>query len=113
MDNRAGRLRKDGGHQPFVSTAVRLLQRGPLAVRVLHADAAGRSLELVFPVSRSWCEVTLRLGSWFPCRLFLGPGFRLGARWNRLVETVKTHKKRGKTGKKWARYGLRSVKDGS
>ena len=41
------------------------------------------------------------------CRLFLGTGFRLGARWNRLVETVKTRKKRGKTGKKWARYGLR------
>ena len=48
-----------------------------------------------------------------PCRLFLGPGLRLGARWNRLVETVKTRKKRGKTGGKWARYGLRSVKDGS
>ena len=35
------------------------------------------------------------------CRLFLGPGFRLGARWNRLVETVKTRKKREKTGGKW------------
>eukprot|EP01045_Picozoa_sp_COSAG04_P011403 COSAG04_NODE_734_length_10713_cov_2.619748_3_plen_96_part_00 len=44
-----------------------------------------------------------------PCRLFLGPWFRLGARWNRLVETVKTRKKREKTGGKWARYGLRSV----
>ena len=36
------------------------------------------------------------------CRLFLGPGFRLGARWNRLVETVKTRKngkKRGKNGR--------------
>ena len=44
-----------------------------------------------------------------PCRLFLGPGLRLGARWNRLGETVKTRKKRGKTGKKWARYGLRSA----
>ena len=40
---------------------------------------------------------------------FLGPGFRLGARRNRLGEAVKTHKKREKTGKKWARYGLRSV----
>ena len=47
------------------------------------------------------------------CRLFLGPGFRLGACWNRLVETVKTRKKREKTGKKWARYGLKGVKDGS
>ena len=42
-------------------------------------------------------------------RLFLGPGFRLAARWNRLVETVKTRKRRGKTGKKWARYGLKRV----
>ena len=33
------------------------------------------------------------------CRLFLGPGFRLGARWNRLVETVKTRKKREFSGK--------------
>ena len=29
---------------------------------------------------------------------FLGPGFRLGARWNRLGETVKTRKKREKRG---------------
>ena len=27
------------------------------------------------------------------CRLFLGPGFRLAARWNRLGETVKTRRK--------------------
>ena len=44
---------------------------------------------------------------------FLGPGFWLGARWNRLVEAVKTRKKREKTGGKWARYGLKGVKDGS
>ena len=47
------------------------------------------------------------------CRPFLGPGFRLGARWNRLAETVKTRKKREKTGKKWARYSLKRVKEGS
>ena len=47
------------------------------------------------------------------CRLFLGPGFRLAACWNRLVETVKTRKKRGKMGGKWARYGLKRVKEGS
>ena len=41
--------------------------------------------------------------------LFLGPGFRLAARWNRLGEAVKTHKKRENTGKKWARYGLKRV----
>ncbi len=40
---------------------------------------------------------------------FLGPGFRLGARWNRLGEAVKTRKKRDFSGKKWARDGLRSV----
>eukprot|EP01045_Picozoa_sp_COSAG04_P011493 COSAG04_NODE_741_length_10670_cov_20.643837_9_plen_194_part_00 len=51
--------------------------------------------------------------SWPWCRLFLGPGFRLGARWNRLGETVKTRKKREKTGKKWARYGLKNVNQGS
>ena len=48
-----------------------------------------------------------------PCRLFLGPGSWLVARWNRLGEAVKTRKKRGKTGKKWARYGLKGVKEGS
>ena len=37
------------------------------------------------------------------CRLFLGPGFRLAARWNRLVETVKTRKKREKNGGKKGR----------
>ena len=41
--------------------------------------------------------------------LFLGPEFQLGARWNRLVEAVKTRKKREKTGEKWARYGLKRV----
>ena len=44
-----------------------------------------------------------------PLPPFLGPGFRLGARWNRLGEAVKTRKKREKTGKKWARYGLKRV----
>ena len=48
-------------------------------------------------------------GSLPSCRLFLGPGFRLGARWNRLGETVKTRKKREFSGKKWARYGLRRL----
>ena len=32
--------------------------------------------------------------------LSLGPGFRLGARWNRLGEPVKTRKKRGENGGK-------------
>ena len=66
---------------------------------VRRAAAAERSVEHPVRV----------LPSWFPCRLFLGPGVRLAARWNRLVEPVKTRKKRGKTGKKWARYGLKGV----
>ena len=41
------------------------------------------------------------------------PWFRRGARWNRLGETVKTRKKREKTGRKWARYSLKGVKEGS
>ena len=45
------------------------------------------------------------LPSWPPCWLFLVPGFRLGARWNRLVETVKTRKKREKTGKNGGKMG--------
>ena len=69
-----------------------------------------------------WAQVILPPGvsneggvlpSWPWRRLFLGPGFRLGPRWNRPVETVKTRKRRVKTGKKWARYGLRGVKEGS
>ena len=44
-----------------------------------------------------------------PVPPFLGPGFWLGARWNRLGEAVKTRKKREQTGKKWARYGLKRV----
>ena len=47
-----------------------------------------------------------------PVPPFLGPGFWLGARWNRLGEAVKTRKKREKTGKKWARYGLKRVNTG-
>eukprot|EP01045_Picozoa_sp_COSAG04_P031996 COSAG04_NODE_6123_length_1403_cov_2.138037_1_plen_147_part_10 len=49
------------------------------------------------------------LGSWPSCRLFLGPGFQLGAPWNRLGQAVKTRKNREFSGKKWARYSLRSV----
>ena len=36
-----------------------------------------------------------------------------GACWNRLGEAVNARKKREFSGGKWARYGLRSVKDGS
>ena len=69
-----------------------------------------RSLQLIRHIG---AEGLNRRGPAGSCRLFLGPGFRLGARWNRLVETVKTRKKREKTGKKWARYSLKRVKVGS
>ena len=45
-----------------------------------------------------YTQVILASASGVSCRLFLGPGFRLGACWNRLVETVKTRKKRKKRG---------------
>ena len=72
--------------------------------------AVGFTYQVIPPIGAEGLSRRPPAGS---CRLFLGPGFRLAARWNRLVETVKTRKKREKTGKKWARYGLKRVKDGS
>ena len=68
---------------------------------------------MVFMYSAAQVTPPIQLNPVVSCRLFLGPGFRLGARWNRLIKTVKTRKKRDKTGKKWARYGLKGVKEGS
>ena len=78
------------------------------AVRMVSPDGAGlRELleasdyvvlalpQVIPPIGAEGLD---RRGPPGSCRLFLGPGFRLGARWNRLVETVKTRKKRGKTG---------------
>ena len=62
--------------------------------------------QLIRPIGAEGLD---RRGPAGSCRLFLGPGLRLGARWNRLVETVRTRKEREKTGGKWARHGLRSV----
>ena len=74
----------------------------------------GVALALVWQVIRLiGAEGLDRRGPAGPCRLFLGPGFRFAACWNRLGETVKTRKKREKTGKKWARYSLTRVKEGS
>ena len=72
------------------------LSLGP-GLRLLHRLFSGEHRpELASPEKR--------------CFLLFGrPGFRLGARWNRLGEAVKTRKKREKTGQKWARYGLRRV----
>ena len=80
---------------------------GRVQSTVLDADPA---LQVIPPIGAEGLNRRPPAG---PCRLFLGPGFRLGARWNRLVETVKTRKKREFSGKKWARYGLRSVNQGS
>ena len=94
-------------------------------VSILTTSAAGNPPTFIPSTATSLCDapcqpvdplVSMRcqtkggvLPSWSPCRLFLGPGFRLGACWNRLVEAVKTRKKREKTGGEWARYGPRSV----
>ena len=75
---------------------------------------APRPRQVILPPAPVGVERRGEFGALWPsCRLFLGPGFRPGARWNRLVKTVKTRKNREFLGKKWARYGLRSVKDGS
>ena len=76
----------------------------------LLIEAETSVIQVIPPIG---AEVLNRRPPAGPCRLFLGPGFRLAARWNRLGETVKTRKKREKTGKKWARYGLKRVKVGS
>ena len=68
------------------------------------------TLQVIRPIGAEGLDRRGPVGSW---RLFLGPGFRLGARWNRLVKTVKTRKKREKTEQKWARYGLKNVNQGS
>ena len=70
----------------------------------------GSLIQVIRPIGAEGLDRRGPVGS---CRLFLGPGFRLGARWDRLVEMVKTRKKREKTGKKRARYGLKNVKEGS
>jgi len=74
------------------------------------AEHNGGEHQVIHPIGAEGLD---RRGPAGPCRLFLGPGLRLGARWNRLVETVKTRKKWGKTGGKWARYSLKRVKEGS
>ena len=79
--------------------------------RTAKFDATGGDYpQVIPPIGAEGLNRRTPAGS---CRLFLGPGFRLAARWNRLVEAVKTRKKRGKTGKRWARYGVKGVKEGS
>ena len=67
-----------------------------LAAKKREAMAAQVRAQLIRAIG---AEGLNRRGPAGSCRLFLGPGFRLGARWNRLVETVKTRKKREKRGK--------------
>ena len=100
------RLQGSSG-SPFSGSEGRALQAGSET----PGDAADEEDEQVIrPIAAEGLDRRPPAGA---CRLFLGPGFRLGACWNRLGETVKTRKKRGKTGKKWARYGLKGVKEGS
>ena len=94
-------------------TASRLRARG---VHIVHSPSAPAlafysSTQVILPTAPGVSKGGV-LPAWPSCRLFLGPGFQLAARWNRLGQTVKTRKKRGKAGKKWARYSLRSVKEG-
>ena len=103
---------------PYQQTGLRLeLAAAAPTARVICALSGGYAEEsawwesqVIPPIGAEGLD---RRGPAGSCRLFLGPGFRLGARWTRLVETVKTRKKREKTGKKWARYGLKNVKEGS
>ena len=81
-----------------------------LGAAMLVPEPGTPAFQVIPPIGAEGLD---RRGPAGSCRLFLGPGFRLAARWNRLVETVKTRKKREKTGKKWARYGLKGVKEGS
>jgi len=95
---------------PTLAGAVRLCVccfGGPATVELLDLREEIRC-QVIRPIGAEGLD---RRGPAGSCRLFLGPGFRLGARWNRLVETVKTRKKRGKMGQKWARYGLKGVKE--
>ena len=78
----------------------------------LFAQTDVPEIQVILPTAPAVSNEGGGLPSWSPCRLFLGPGFWPGARWNRLVEAVETRKKRGKTGRKWARYSLRCVKEG-
>ena len=55
------------------------------------------SLQVIPPIGAEGLDRRPPAGS---CRLFLGPGFRLGARWNRLGEAVKTRKDFGKRPKR-------------
>ena len=94
-----------------VNTTSTLDRRRVLAVIAFNRDLIGPAApQVIPPIGAEGLSRRPPAGS---CRLFLGPGFRLPARWNRLGETVKMRKKREKTGEKWARYGLRSVNHGS
>ena len=77
-------------------------------VTAMGYSAAVRDAQVIPPIGAEGLSRRPPAG---PCRLFLGPGFRLAACWNRLGETVKTRKKREKTGKKRARYGLKGVRE--
>ena len=85
--------------------------RLPFLVQIAHdlPEQRGLRLELVLQADELAAHVVhLPVDPWLGPPL-LGHSCRLVARWNRLGETVKTRKQRGKTGGKWARYGPKSV----
>jgi len=77
--------------------------------KTYHYNTVTGMSQVILPTAPGVSKEGEVRNSWPSRRLFLGPGFRLGPRWNRLVETVKTRKERRKTGQEWARYSLRSV----
>ena len=60
--------------------------------QLIRFQGPATQLQLIRPIG---AEGLNRRGPAGSCRLFLGPGFRLAARWNRLGETVKMRKTRG------------------
>ena len=75
---------------------------GAGAKETAEAEAVRGRAQLIRPIG---AEGLNRRGPAGSCRLFLGPGFRLGACWNRLVATVKTRKKREKNREKSWKIG--------
>jgi hypothetical protein len=50
----------DGITRAFAPTAVAIVSSGPLAVNIRYNAPDGLSVDLCFPVSRSWCEIVVR-----------------------------------------------------
>ena len=91
-------------HTSGMNTIVGRPEVNKMGARAMKAYATEHGgIQVIPPIGAEGLDRRPPAGA---CRLFLGPGFRLAARWNRLGQAVKAHKKREKTGQKWARYGL-------